>query len=255
MCKSYPWEWKLAHTVNQNQTAGNLVSVASAKVLMEYGHYRLAFDFNKAYYTINSYQKQINSQLIKELNSLTAQNTLNLIVEVYYKAQLKLRTKQYADFLIFVVAFQENLLRYLLRKMLFNPDDINKDWSELEKKVKEKITKFDSGKLLNYLQNYTLSRGDKLKLDLDKPNRMVLQAIFDYDFINYSQLMPLLNKLNDYAELRNSYIHNLKGISELNNAQEILNIIKDILQQITNFSTTNPFDSLNQEILNHLTNY
>lgn len=33
MCKPYPWEWKLAHTVNQNQTAGNLVSVASAKAL------------------------------------------------------------------------------------------------------------------------------------------------------------------------------------------------------------------------------
>jgi CRISPR-associated protein Cmr3 len=33
MCKPYPWEWKLAHTVNKNQTAGNLVSVASAKAL------------------------------------------------------------------------------------------------------------------------------------------------------------------------------------------------------------------------------
>lgn len=33
MCKPYPWEWKLAHTVNQNQTKGNLVSVASAKAL------------------------------------------------------------------------------------------------------------------------------------------------------------------------------------------------------------------------------
>lgn len=31
MCKPYPWEWKLAHTVNGNQIPGNLVSVATAK--------------------------------------------------------------------------------------------------------------------------------------------------------------------------------------------------------------------------------
>ncbi|MGF1539292.1 MAG: type III-B CRISPR module-associated Cmr3 family protein [Pleurocapsa sp.] len=30
-CKSYPWEWKLAESVNGNQTKGNLVSVATAQ--------------------------------------------------------------------------------------------------------------------------------------------------------------------------------------------------------------------------------
>jgi CRISPR-associated protein Cmr3 len=29
MCRAWPWEWKLAHTVNGNQTPGNLVSVAT----------------------------------------------------------------------------------------------------------------------------------------------------------------------------------------------------------------------------------
>ncbi|MEA5537019.1 type III-B CRISPR module-associated protein Cmr3 [Crocosphaera sp. XPORK-15E] len=33
MCKPYPWEWKLAHTVNDNQQSGNLVSVATATAL------------------------------------------------------------------------------------------------------------------------------------------------------------------------------------------------------------------------------
>ncbi len=32
-CRCYPWEWKLAHTVNQNQTSGALVSVATSKPL------------------------------------------------------------------------------------------------------------------------------------------------------------------------------------------------------------------------------
>ena len=33
ICKPYPWEWKLAHTVNSNQKGGNLVSVATAQPL------------------------------------------------------------------------------------------------------------------------------------------------------------------------------------------------------------------------------
>ncbi len=31
MCRPYPWEWKLAHTVNKNQIKGELVSVATEK--------------------------------------------------------------------------------------------------------------------------------------------------------------------------------------------------------------------------------
>ena len=31
MCQAWPWEWKLAHTVNGNQTPGHLVSVATDK--------------------------------------------------------------------------------------------------------------------------------------------------------------------------------------------------------------------------------
>lgn len=33
ICKPYPWEWKLAHTINGNQKSGDLVSVATAKAV------------------------------------------------------------------------------------------------------------------------------------------------------------------------------------------------------------------------------
>ena len=33
MCRAYPWEWKLAHTVNNNQTPGSLVSVATERAV------------------------------------------------------------------------------------------------------------------------------------------------------------------------------------------------------------------------------
>jgi CRISPR-associated protein Cmr3 len=40
LCRSYPWEWKLAHTNNPNQTAGNLVSVATEKAIPISGRIR-----------------------------------------------------------------------------------------------------------------------------------------------------------------------------------------------------------------------
>jgi CRISPR-associated protein Cmr3 len=33
MCQAWPWEWKLAHTVNGNQTPGHLVSVATDRAV------------------------------------------------------------------------------------------------------------------------------------------------------------------------------------------------------------------------------
>jgi CRISPR-associated protein Cmr3 len=40
ICRSYPWEWKLAHTHNPNQTTGNLVSVATEKAIPISGRIR-----------------------------------------------------------------------------------------------------------------------------------------------------------------------------------------------------------------------
>ncbi len=40
ICRSYPWEWKLAHTNNPNQTPGNLVSVATEKAIPISGRIR-----------------------------------------------------------------------------------------------------------------------------------------------------------------------------------------------------------------------
>ena len=33
MCRAWPWEWKFAHTINSNQTPGNLVSVATERAV------------------------------------------------------------------------------------------------------------------------------------------------------------------------------------------------------------------------------
>jgi len=40
LCRGYPWEWKLAHSHNPNQTSGNLVSVATEKPVVISGRIR-----------------------------------------------------------------------------------------------------------------------------------------------------------------------------------------------------------------------
>ena len=40
ICRGYPWEWKLAHTHNPNQTSGNLVAVATEKPIVISGRIR-----------------------------------------------------------------------------------------------------------------------------------------------------------------------------------------------------------------------
>jgi hypothetical protein len=230
-----------------------------AKFLMEYGHYRLAFDFTKAFYAINNYQEQIDSSLFSQITALKNKKFVNILAETYYKSELKLKNKQYTDFLILAFAFHENLLRYLVKQILFSEQEIDQDFAKLEDegKVKNKIEKLDSGKLLEYLKNYQIPRLGKLRLDWTTPHlsRLVLQAIVDYRSINYTQLISLLKELDQSVNIRNDIVHNLRGLSELNDAQNILNLMKKILQQITSFSNKNPFDLLNQEILNHLTNY
>jgi hypothetical protein len=124
----------------------------------------------------------------------------------------------------------------------------------MKEKLKAKIEELDTGNLLNYLTNYQIPYRGKLRLDWTNPHlsRLVLQAIVEYKSTNYAQLIPLLKELDQYVHIRNDILHNLRGLSELQDAPKIINIMQNILQQITNLSKTNPFDSLNQEIVNHL---
>jgi hypothetical protein len=227
-----------------------------AKALMQYGHYRLSFDFSKAFYAINNDREKIDSKFFSQINALKDKKSINILTEAYYKAELKLKTQQYTDFLTLAFAFHENILRFLVKQILFSEQGINQDFAKLEDegKVKRKIEELDTGNLLNYLTNYQIPYRGKLRLDWANPHlsRLVLQAIVEYKSTNYAQLIPLLKELDQYVHIRNDILHNLRGLSELQDAPKIINIMQNILQQITNLSKTNPFDSLNQEIVNHL---
>lgn len=80
----------------------------------------------------------------------------------------------------------------------------------------------------------------------------MLRAIIDYDS---SPILRAIDYLESYCNKRNDYIHNLEGVSAISDDEqkEIKKQLQQILESITNFSTINPFNSLNEAILNQLT--
>ncbi len=55
------------------------------QALMEYGYYRLAFDFKSAREISQDYQQKINQELVNNIDKLYDENILELLQEVYYK--------------------------------------------------------------------------------------------------------------------------------------------------------------------------
>ncbi|MEB3189938.1 MAG: hypothetical protein VKL42_06305 [Snowella sp.] len=220
-----------------------------AKVLLKYGYCRLSFDFKSAKELITPYQLEIKSQLIDNIALLGDNSILDLLQEVYYKSVTKIRTKQYADFLVLLFAFQENILRFLVQKKVLNVNSSQLDWKGIENQVRSKIKQ---GKLGEYIQNYQTSNGQLLRVE-GELSRIVLLAILEF-FDDLSELVILLKKIESYCNLRNDWVHNLKGVSFLENEKEILGTIREILEKVKpDFNPVNPFNLLNEEILNYLT--
>ncbi len=228
-----------------------------SQFLLQYASSRLSFNFDEAFTAINNLPSTDQGNWLKQINQLRQKQTTAILSEVYYKAEIKLNQKQYADFLILLFTFQENLLRYLVKKMLLTPDKINKNWKTLEdsKIISDVVEKHDDGKLWCHLQRYKLSKGEPLRVDFKSSNRKVLRAIIEYDTYNFSKIIPAIDYLESYCKKRNDYIHNIEGVSAILDEEQkaIKKHLQQILQQITNFSKINPFDSLNEQIINQLT--
>ncbi|MEA5537020.1 hypothetical protein [Crocosphaera sp. XPORK-15E] len=221
------------------------------------GAFRLAFNFDKAFSSLQKVGNLAPDSWKKEIAQLRQKNSTALLKEVYYKAKINLDNQKYADFLILVFCFQENLLRYLVKKMILPAHQVDKNWNQLEKEktITTSIQKFDNGKLKTHLENYRLANGEKIRIDFERfLNRIILKAILDYQPEKNSLLLSLIESLETYCQTRNDYIHNLEGVPEITKEESdrIMNDMKTILTEITNFLSVNPFDTLNVQILNNL---
>ncbi|MEA5537028.1 hypothetical protein [Crocosphaera sp. XPORK-15E] len=219
-----------------------------AQALLEYGYYRLAFDFKLARTVIQPYQQQVKPELLQNINELYNEHILELLQEAYYKSIIKLKTKQYADFLILLFSFQENVLKFLVKQQLLQANFKTLDWQRTENQIRSKI---EQRELNKYLKAYRYN-GQSLKLD-EKINRIVMLAILEH-FSDLSSVILLLKELENSCQDRNDLVHNLKGISELENEKEIIKTMRQIMEFVKpDFETTNPFNSLNEQILDQLT--
>jgi len=211
------------------------------EALLNYGHSRLSFDFNRANASIVIYKEQIDPELRSSIASLRQKNTKALVKEIYFITEIKLRNQEYCDFLICVSQFEENILRLLLSEDGFriptNYNESRKFWVE--------IGEFDGGKLEQHLKGLNL--GDyniHIQGDLNVPTMMEIIRWINRPMIPIERIA----RLRGYCIGRNNYIHRLEGVSHIDEAQTILTNIKGILKQVTELPDRNPFDLLNDQI-------
>jgi hypothetical protein len=68
----------------------------------------------------------------------------------------------------------------------------------------------------------------------------------------YHAILEWMDNLNKYCKKRNAFIHRLKGISQIDDVNVAIDNIKNILKQLNISCRNNPFDRLNQSILDNL---
>ena len=215
--------------------------------LLEYGHHRRSLNFDRAFSDLDSLRGQVNQGWINEINPLRQKNHQALLKEAYFNALLRLHTQQYADFLVSLFRLQEQILYYLVQEKMGL--DISGKFTDKARSI-EAIKQVDEGELYKFLKNYTLPRGGKLDMKRNL-SRYVFQAIVEY-YPKFEKLVPLIQNLNYYCDLRNDSVHGFVGVSEIENEQTLLNTLNQLMKQVTPLPDQNPFDRLNQDILNSL---
>jgi hypothetical protein len=211
--------------------------------LLEYGYYRLSMDFDRAFSAINPVATQFDPQWVQEISPLRQKDPRSLLQEAYFNALIRLKTQKYADFLVGLFKLQEQVLYYLVQAKLGyqisgKPGNQSQSW--------QLIRHIDQGKLYRYLQAYTLPKGDLLMIDRSI-SRYVLQAIVEYH-PQFTTILPLIQNLNQYCELRNEFVHGFAGVSQIDDEANLLITLRKLMQQTCGISAITPFDRLNQQV-------
>jgi hypothetical protein len=213
--------------------------------LLQYGHSRSAFDFKQAGEYLKPHRQIVAIALAQDIDKLRRDEPEALLQDVYWSAAMHLKNHNYCDFITAVVQFQENTLRLLLaRAGLAAPNG----YAETEA-FWQRVKKVDEGKLWRSLEQKQEQR--KYLRTQGELNNPTMIAILQY-FNDPKVPINALEQLKKICDRRNQYIHRLKGVSEIKEAPDFLSKMRDILTSFTNLPTKNPFDRLNQEILDRL---
>ncbi len=222
------------------------LETATTLALLNYGYYRFSLDFDRAFSSLNPVSKNIDTQWIQEISALRQKDRRLLLREVYFNALIRLKNKQYAEFLVKVFGLQENLLFFLVCEKMglqISSSPSNRSYSL------NAIREFDQGRLYQYLQQCRVPSGGELRLD--SITRYVLIAILEYNQ-QFTGVLQLIKELNDYCDRRNDVVHEFIGVSKIEDEAKLLSILRKLMRQVIGVINDNPFDRLNDQICERL---
>jgi hypothetical protein len=234
---------------NYNGALATLKSSGLSTPLLEamliYGHCRLSLDFASAKEAIAPVDSLIHHRWSQEVKALLHRNALALLREAYFNSVVELKNQKFSDFLVRVSQFQEKALQHFVNEQLSG-------YPQLPRSFEATKTFWDTlshrhPDLYQFLVDYRF-RGNPLRLERF-PNRPTLIAILEHGRL---PVLDPLQTLNSYCEQRNQYIHQFEGISDMDGVDEILKTMRLVLEHLGYGDFTNPFNVLNQEILEAL---
>ncbi|MFM7449133.1 MAG: hypothetical protein ACKO24_11105 [Leptolyngbyaceae cyanobacterium] len=230
--------------INLNQS-GLLTPTLAA--LLNYGFYRLAFDFDRAFSSLNGCRDAIEPEWMQQIAPLRQGDHRALLKEAYFKALIQLNHHQYEDFLVSLFRLHENILRFLVVEKIGL--SISGKRSEQEQSW-QVIRLVEQGQLYRHLQDYTLPKGGTLRLG-EAISRYVNLAIVEY-YPQFAPVVQSLKALNDYCDQRNQSVHELVGVSAIEDEETMLAHLSKVMRQVVGGPVENPFDRLNQQICDRL---
>ena len=223
---------------------GSSLVNSKIKSLLEYGRCRIAFDFDEAYEYSGAVELQ---HLVDDIVALRSKRHDFLCREAYFVGITKLSNCHYSDFLVFLAAFNENILLFLASRKT------GVDLRTSVYEVWQKLRQVDDGKLYTHLQNSKVPTGHSLRLE-ERPTRFLALAILKY-YPDHNGVLALVERLNEnkYIKERNDFVHKLEGISGIENESDLKRLMFKILKSSTSLSVDeNPFDVLNRRISSFL---
>ena len=219
--------------------------------LLQYGRTRLSFDFEEADKKAAYLTSELSSFSLRSLKNLKERDSKALVREIYWKAKIRAENRDYSDFLVLVFAFIEQRLRIETKESLGIPQYLwNKEWekSPLETKVYRAINEHDNGKLRQYINKKKKEKNWKYE-SLNRPMLLIIATYFK------SPHLEAFKSLDKYAPDRNKYVHEMEGVSLLNESTQILQTMKVLVKSVVNLPEQTPFDTLNQLIREKLEHF
>jgi hypothetical protein len=209
--------------------------------LLEYARCRKAFDFHGANDAIQNLAGQIDDRWAKDIGKLRSGHKPTVLAEAYFNAVLSLNNRDYFTFFTRVFGIQENVLKYAIGQLAEFPKneaDTDRFW--------EAVKALKSGEVYRTLEQ--AAPKNRAVRTSYFPNRLTMRLILDC-YPDSKELLKDLDKIENLCADRNQMVHEFKGISRMENPDEVLNQLRRILKGIVTVSLTdNPFDRLNAEI-------